>query len=74
MEIKYTIKIKNKHNPPVFDKKLGKGVVATVNVEFKGAKDENLKSPLFIRQLYEQSQEFLNDYFEVTYKKVRKHK
>jgi hypothetical protein len=70
MDIEYTIKIKDKHNPPTFDEKLGQGVVSKVVVTFKGATEENLKSPLFQRQVFEQAEEFLKDWFEVTFKQV----
>ena len=71
MEIKYTIKIKDKHNPPVFDSRLEKGVVATVVVNFKGADEkEYLHSPSFQMQVHDQAKKFLNDYFEVTFDKV----
>ena len=35
MEIRYTIKVKDKHNPPEFKKGMGKGVVATQICSYK---------------------------------------
>lgn len=68
MDIKFTIKIKNKHNPPVFDKRLGKGVVATVTINYPKNTEKDLKdNPMFALSVVEKAQEYLNDYFEVNY-------
>jgi len=67
MEIKYTIKIKDEHNPPIFDKKLGKGVLATQIADFKGATEEDLKTPNFQRQIFELSEKLKNEWFEVVF-------
>lgn len=72
MDIEYTVKIRASQNPPEFKKGLGKGVVAKLVVEFKGATKKDLKSPMFQMQIHEQAEKFLNEHFEVTKKIVRK--
>ena len=67
MEIEYTVKIKDKHNPPVFDEELGKGVVAKVTIDFKDANEDDYKHLRFIRAVYERGEELMDDYFEVTF-------
>lgn len=62
MEIEYVVKIKEKHNPPVFDKQLGKGVVAKIVIDYK---DVDVNQPMFQKHLYEKANDFLNEYFEV---------
>lgn len=68
MEIEYTVKINNRHNPPIFNKELGKGVLMKVIVDFKGATKKDLKSPLFLRQMYEQAEKFRDDWVDVDFK------
>lgn len=65
MELKYTVKIKGKHRPPVFKDGLGRGVVHTRVVEFKGTTEADLETPVFQKQIYEYAHELLNEYFEV---------
>ncbi len=72
MEIKYTIRIKEAQKPPVFDDKLGKGVLATQVVIFKGATEEDLKSPSFQRQIYEQGEQMKKEWIEVDYEIIKK--
>jgi len=64
MELKFIIKIKAEHNPPVFNEELGKGVVATQVIDYK-VTEEDLSSPTFALHLIEQADELLNEYFEV---------
>lgn len=75
MEIEFTAKIKSKHKPPVFDKRLGKGVVAKITIEFKGVKSKDLKNkPLLLKNIFEKRDEILNDFFEVKIKEIKKKK
>lgn len=67
MEIEFTINVKEKHNPPVFNKELGKGVVAKVTIDFKGATEKNYEHPRFLQAVYDEARELLDDYFEVTF-------
>jgi len=60
--IKYTIKIKDEHNPPEF--KLGKGVVATQVAVFK-CTDEEFESARFQAQIFELAEKMLHEWFEV---------
>lgn len=71
MEIKFTIKIKNKHNAPVFNEELGKGVLATYTIDYKGVTEENIKNnPMLLTSLIEKSEEIMRDWIEVTYETV----
>jgi hypothetical protein len=78
MKIRYTIKIKDKHNPPDF--KFGKGVVATQVCSYKDIKTEkDLKNISFQIHVLEWSKKLLEEYFEVVpevvdIKKERKEK
>lgn len=65
MEIKYTIRIKDKHNPPAFNEEMGKGVLATQIADFKGAVEEDLKNLQLQRQIHELAEELLKDWIEV---------
>jgi len=71
MELKFTVKIKNKYNPPIFNKELGKGVLQTLIVDFKDATDKDLEdNPFFLRQIHEAMDWLKADYIEVKYKKL----
>ncbi len=65
MQIKYTIRIKLKHNPPTFNEDFGQGVVATQIVDFKGATEKDLEKPNFQRQIIELAEKLKNEFFEV---------
>ena len=68
MELRFTIKIKDKQNPPIFNEELGKGVLQTIIVDFKGATEEDLEhNPQFMRQIYEMMDKFKEDWIEVKY-------
>jgi hypothetical protein len=70
MELKFTVKIKDEQNPPIFNEKLGKGVLQTFIVNFKDVTEEDLENnPQFIRQLYEMMDKFKEDWIEVKYEK-----
>jgi hypothetical protein len=70
MELKFTVKIKDEQNPPIFNEELGKGVLQTFIVNFKDATKEDLENnPQFIRQLYEMMDKFKEDWIEVKYEK-----
>ncbi len=70
MELRFTIKIKDEQNPPIFNEELGKGVLQTIVVDFKGVTEEDLeKNPQFIRQVYEMMDKFKEDWIEVKYEK-----
>jgi hypothetical protein len=69
MEIKYTVKIKDKHNPPVFDVSLGKGVLATQIVDFKTIQTQ---SPIFQIKVFDVAKELLEDWVEVKFEVVKK--
>ncbi len=71
MELKFTIKIKDEQNPPTFNEELGKGVLQTIVVDFKGMTDEDLeKNPQFNVQIYEMMEKFAKEWIEVKYEKV----
>lgn len=67
MEIKYTVRIKLEHNPPVFKDEFGAGVIATQIADFKGATEQDLKSPNFQRQMHELAEKIKNEWIEVVY-------
>jgi hypothetical protein len=70
MELRFTIKIKDEQNPPIFNEELGKGVLQTIMVDFKGATEDDLKNnSQFIRQVYELMDKFKEDWIEVKYEK-----
>lgn len=70
MELRFTIKIKDEQNPPIFNEELGKGVLQTIIADFKGATEEDLENnPQFIRQIYEMMDKFKEDWIEVKYEK-----
>jgi len=69
MEIEYTIKIKDKHNPPEFKEGLGKGVLMTVIADFKGLTKEDMENdPVVQLQITELAEHQLKEYVEVSYK------
>ena len=70
MEIKYTIKIKDKQNPPTFDERLGKGIVEERIVDFKDATEDDLKKPMFLKHVYDLAEELKNEWFEVKFEIV----
>lgn len=74
MEIKFTIKIKDEKNPPVFSDKfgeMGKGVLGTVVVDFKGATEDDLKNnPMFWKQIHEMMDQIVEEWVEVKYEKI----
>ena len=68
MELKFTIKIKDEKNPPIFKEELGKGVLQTIIVDFKGMTEDDLQNnPMFITQVYEMMNKFKEDWIEVKY-------
>ena len=71
MELKFTIKIKDEQNPPTFKEELGKGVLQTIIVDFKGMTDEDLeKNPQFNVQIYEMMEKFIKEWVEVKVEKI----
>lgn len=67
MEIKFTIKIKDEQNPPVFNESLGKGVLQTIVVEFKGYPKEQLENDIAIHdQINSLKEQFMKEWVEVT--------
>jgi hypothetical protein len=71
MELKFTIKIKDEQNPPTFKEELGKGVLQTIVVDFKGMTDEDLeKNPQFNVQIYEMMEKFRQEWIEVKVEKI----
>lgn len=68
MKILYTIQVRDKHNPPEFKEGMGKGSLIEMSAEFKGATEEDLKDPEFVKQILETGQEQLADYIEVIWK------
>ncbi len=64
--VKFHMRIKPEHNPPVFDEKLGKGVIATVEVEYPGVSLEDFKNSVpHQKEVYDQAEKLLKNYFEV---------
>lgn len=75
MEVRYTIKIRDKHNPPEFKEGEGKGVLVTQDVAYKTIKTEtDINDPSFQRHVFEYSQDLLNEWFEVVITTVKKKK
>ena len=71
MELKFTIKVKDEQNPPTFKEELGKGVLQTIIVDFKGMTDEDLeKNPQFNVQIYEMMEKFIKEWIEVKVEKI----
>lgn len=67
MELKYTIKIRDKYNPPEFKNGMGKGVLRTQEVNYKTIKTvEDFNSPTFQCEALSFSRDLLEDFFEVT--------
>jgi hypothetical protein len=72
MELKFTVKIKDVQNPPTFKEELGKGVLQTIVVDFKGMTDEDLeKNPQLNVQIYEMMEKFRQEWIEVKYEKIK---
>lgn len=71
MEIKYIVRIKAEHNPPTFNKEMGSGVLITQIVDFKFATTEDLKSPLFQRQIFEQGETLKNNLIDVEFEIIK---
>jgi hypothetical protein len=72
MELKFTVKIKDEQNPPTFKEELGKGVLQTIVVDFKGMTDEDLeKNPQLNVQIYEMMEKFRQEWIEVKYEKIK---
>lgn len=66
MEIRYTIKIKDKHNPPEFKKGMGKGVLSTQDCVYNTIiTEDDANSYAFQSHVIEFSRELLEDWFEV---------
>lgn len=74
MEIKYTIRIKEEQNPPTFDERLGKGVLATQIAVFKGATKKDLDTPAFQAQIFELAEKIKNEWIEVVFEVNKNHK
>mgnify|MGYP003337935844 FL=1 len=71
MELKFTVKIKDEQNPPTFRGDLGKGVLQTIIVDFKGMTEEDLeKNPQFNVQIYEMMEKFAKEWIEVKVEKI----
>lgn len=70
MELRFTIKIKDDKNPPVFNEELGKGVLQTIVVDFKDVTEDDLNSPMFNVQLLDLIEKFKEDWIEVKYEKI----
>ena len=71
MEIKFTIKIKDEQNPPEFIENLGKGVLQTIIVDFKGMTDEDLEKNIqFNVQILDMMEKFKKEWIEVKYEKI----
>jgi hypothetical protein len=63
--VKFTVKIKDEHNPPEFKEGMGKGVVATQEIVIKPRRDnDETNSAVFIM---ETADLLLRSYFEVNY-------
>ena len=71
MELKFTIKIKDEQNPPTFKEELGKGVLQTIIVDFKGMTDEDLeKNPQLAVQINEMMEKLVKEWIEVKVEKI----
>lgn len=67
MELRYTIKIKDDKNPPVFNEELGKGVLATYVADFKGISENDLDSPSIQQKILDMSEELKNEWIEIVF-------
>ena len=65
MEIRYTIKIKDKHNAPEFKKGMGKGVLAIQDAIYKEVTDKDFESPVFQGYILDFKRQLLEDWLEV---------
>lgn len=63
MIIEYNLKIKGE-NLPEFKDGFGEGVVMIQEVEFKGATEADLESPLFQRQIDDMGLQLMRECFE----------
>lgn len=63
MEIKYTVKIKDSQNPPLFNSELGKGVLETGTINI----DENTSRIFLASRLNEVSDTLKNNWIEVVF-------
>jgi hypothetical protein len=71
MELKFTIKIKDEQNPPTFRGDLGKGVLQTIIVDFKGVTEEDLgTNPQLAVQINEMMEKLVKEWIEVKYEKI----
>jgi len=71
MLIEYTLKLTS-DKAPEFKEGLGKGVVCIQEVDFKGATEEDLKSPAFQRQISDMGDQLLNKHFTYEIKVTEK--
>jgi hypothetical protein len=68
MKIKFTIKIKDDKNPPIFKEELGKGVLQTIVVDFKDLSEEDLKNDALTNTyIFEMMNKFKEEWVEVKY-------
>lgn len=69
MIVNFTVKLKTKGENdtviPTFKKELGQGVVEIRTLEFVGATEKDLKSPMFQKQIFETAEDLLHEWFEV---------
>ena len=63
VKVKYTIKVRDEHNPPKFHKKFKKGVLVTVDATFKFKDNET--EYITVGAIHEYSQKLLDEYIEV---------
>jgi hypothetical protein len=70
IQFKFTVKIKDEHNPPTFKEELGKGVIHTRVVTFTTATEEDLGTPNFTLALLETANDLRYDWVEVNFEKI----
>lgn len=71
MEFELTLKIKDEHKPPTFDKngELGNGELVKITVKYD-ITEEEFNSPLFQSSIISRKQKLMEEYMEVVIKKL----
>jgi hypothetical protein len=74
MLFKFTVKIRDERNPPIFKEELGKGVLSIIEVNIEGVTEEDLNKPLVISEMFNRCQDFANEWIKVTYEPIEAEK
>lgn len=71
MKFIFTVKVKDKHNPPIFNEKLDRGILAIYIIEIKSINEDDLQNPMIISKLLDQARELSEDWIEVNYETIK---